>query len=353
MLSVVLLLLVFITRNTRWLLNGISYSSRPLWDSLDGTVPSVQIPHYRTEGLSVDDAEACQRHGWTKLEKKRAVVDATIFSVELELLEIRMAELWDYVDAFVVLESGTTFTGLPKNYTFAENRHLFAKFASKIHYHHINGRGMKPGEHPFAIEVEQRRAMTDFLSTIPALTPGALLLMSDVDEIPSPSTLSLLRACDAPLPIHLDLRSYVYSFGFPTGTLSWRAQVHEWDPARTGYVHSLATDRILLDAGWHCSFCFARVSDYAFKMAAYSHADRLYASAGWRSLLDPDAIKRKVCKGQDVFDMIPEAYTWSELARRWAGEQETKSVAGLPATVLRDPEKFAWLLPGGCEKLIL
>lgn len=52
------------------------------------------------------------------------------------------------------------------------------------------------------------------------------------------------------------------------------------------------------------SFCFRNLSDFSFKMAAYSHADRLFGNANWQSFLDPKRIQRLVCEGKDLFDMV-------------------------------------------------
>lgn len=78
--------------------------------------------------------------------------------------------------------------------------------------------------------------------------------MSDVDEIPAAHTLSLLKSCAAPLPLHLQLRNYVYSFEFPTDMASWRAQLHEWSAelGGTSYRHGKSSNDVLADAGWHC-----------------------------------------------------------------------------------------------------
>lgn len=81
-----------------------------------------------------------------------------------------------------------------------------------------------------------------------------LLLMADVDEVPYEAALQLLKACKAPLPMHLQLQNYLYSFEWPTLADSWRAQVHMWADARTsgGYRHGQSSDTMLSASGWHC-----------------------------------------------------------------------------------------------------
>jgi hypothetical protein len=38
-------------------------------------------------------------------------------------------------------------------------------------------------------------------------------------------------------------------------------------------------------------------------MQGASHADRLFHRVNWRSFLTPERIQRKICAGEDLFDM--------------------------------------------------
>ena len=64
--------------------------------------------------------------------RKRKVYDCFCFFNELELLELRLNILDDYVDFFVISEANVTHTGKPKPYYFDENKHMFSKFLHKI-----------------------------------------------------------------------------------------------------------------------------------------------------------------------------------------------------------------------------
>ena len=81
-----------------------------------------------------------------------------------------------------------------------------------------------------------------------------------------------------------------------------------WDKVQSYYRHSKSGERILADSGWHCSFCFRTLTEYAAKMKGYSHSDRI---GGRINLLDPKRIQDVVCKGRDIFGMLPEAYSVS------------------------------------------
>jgi beta-1,4-mannosyl-glycoprotein beta-1,4-N-acetylglucosaminyltransferase len=65
------------------------------------------------------------------------VYDCFPFFNENDLLELRLNQHWDYVDKFIIVESGETHTGLKKKFNFDHDR--FRKYSSKIIYRKFNG----------------------------------------------------------------------------------------------------------------------------------------------------------------------------------------------------------------------
>ena len=55
------------------------------------------------------------------------IYDCFTFFNEFELLEVRLNELYDVVDKFVLVEMAETHQGNPKPLLFLENRHKFKK----------------------------------------------------------------------------------------------------------------------------------------------------------------------------------------------------------------------------------
>ena len=162
--------------------------------------------------------------------------------------------------------------------------------------------GSRKGKVPYYEEAYQRVAV-DRLLRIAGIEDDDLLIMSDIDEIPSGHTIDLLRWCDGSPPImHLHLRNFLYSFEFNVEHKSWRASVHKYEKGKTRYAHFRQTDYLFADSGWHCSFCFKKISDFVFKMKAYSHSDRIRFS----HYLDPKRIQKVICNGDDLYDMLPE-----------------------------------------------
>uniref|UniRef100_A0A1D1YEM8 Beta-1,4-mannosyl-glycoprotein 4-beta-N-acetylglucosaminyltransferase n=1 Tax=Anthurium amnicola TaxID=1678845 RepID=A0A1D1YEM8_9ARAE len=318
----------------------ISYFFRPLWDTPPR--PFTQIPHYYAETISMDTL--CKLHGWSARSSPRKVFDAILFSNELDILELRYRELMPYVHRFVILESNTTFTGIPKPLFFKENEHRFEFARSKIVYGASMGKA-NDGSHwdPFNVESRQRGSVNSLLRQS-GIAAGDVLIMSDADEIPSAHTLQLLQWCeDVPPLMHLELKHYMYSFEFPVDYSSWRATAHLFRPG-TQYRHSRWTDLMLADAGWHCSFCFRRIDEFVFKMKAYSHADRVKRS----NFLNHARIQKIICRGEDLFDMLPEEYSFRELIKKMGPIPKSSSAVHLPSSLIENADRFKFLLPGGC-----
>ncbi len=79
----------------------------------------------------------CSNKNYTFLTGKLSehpanIIDVLVFGYELFLLEIRLYELYDVVDEFILFESNITFKQLPKPYFFKENKNRFDKFLDKI-----------------------------------------------------------------------------------------------------------------------------------------------------------------------------------------------------------------------------
>ncbi|KAI8375506.1 glycosyl transferase [Blakeslea trispora] len=326
------------------LLTDIGYYTRPIWDKNPNKFKFV--PHYYSEDVPLEDL--CELHGWklkneTEMAKAK-VYDAIIFSVELDLLEIRIRELWDVVDTFVILESDTTFTGEPKDFTFDKYKEQFAFAASKIHHTMIQQTKLPPGESPFYNEIQMRRAMNQALVDA-GVKEGDLIVMSDVDELIRGKSLLLLKSCEGvPDKMHLQLRNFIYSFEFPLDMSSWRAHIVKFNATETFYGHGQISDYLLADAGWHCSFCFRTLEEFQFKMKSYSHSDRIRHEG----MLALDRIQQIICDGRDIFDMPPESYTYKDMISKLGAVEPVKSGVGLPAPLLKSSRRYRFLLPGGC-----
>jgi len=79
-------------------------------------------------------------------------------------------------------------------------------------------------------------------------------------------------------------------------------------------------------------------------MKGFSHADRI---GGRESLLGSKRIQDTICRGKDIFGMLPEAYTYHDLLSQM-NPDPLASAIHLPRYLIENGEKFNFLLPGGC-----
>ncbi|KAI1288961.1 hypothetical protein EDD11_009483 [Mortierella claussenii] len=345
-----------------YVLIDFGYLTRPLWDKEEFQFEQV-IVHSYAEGMSME--KRCEAHGWTvpsltetssldpldssNIARKQTpvVFDAVIFSQELDMLEIRINELWDVVDKFLILESNATFTGLPKDEIFKLNRDRFAFAESKVVYRSVPLYSLKDGQNAWFNEGRMRNEMTEFISES-GVQLGDLVISADVDEVVSRHTIELLKSCEGtPDFLHLRLRNYLYSYEFPVNDEGIaRPSVRKWVPGQSHYVHGKSANVLLTDSGWHCSFCFRSIEEFRFKMQAYSHADRV--RHGY--MMEPTWIQQSICQGTDLFGMFPEVYSFRELFKRIGAIPKSVSAVDLPRYVLDNAQRFKFLLPGGCQR---
>jgi beta-1,4-mannosyl-glycoprotein beta-1,4-N-acetylglucosaminyltransferase len=106
------------------------------------------------------------------------IYDCFPFFNELELLEVRLNELYDHVDKFVIVECTESYRGKPKPLHYAENKHCFEKFADKII--HIVVSEHFENENPWKREHFQRQQIMRGLKNC---HNSDIIFLSDLDEI--------------------------------------------------------------------------------------------------------------------------------------------------------------------------
>lgn len=116
------------------------------------------------------------------------VYDCFTFFNELDVLEIRLQELWDVVDVFVLAESNLSHSGKPKDYIFENNKDRFSKYMSKIQRVVVND--MPETTDSWTRERYQRRSLLKGLQNI---HPEDIIITSDVDEIPRAEAIEMIK----------------------------------------------------------------------------------------------------------------------------------------------------------------
>ena len=126
------------------------------------------------------------------------VYDVFSFYNEFDVLEIRLQELWNTVDYFVILESNVTYVGNDKPYLFDENKARFAKYMSKIRHIKLNvpfeeQKKIFPNEidDHWTREKYQRYAAQTELKDV---APEDIIIVSDCDEVPRAEMIELIKS---------------------------------------------------------------------------------------------------------------------------------------------------------------
>lgn len=116
------------------------------------------------------------------------VYDCFPFFNELDVLEIRLQELWDVVDVFVLAESNMSHSGKPKEYIFENNKERFAKYMSKIRRVVVDD--MPDTKDSWVREKYQRWSCTKGLTDV---APDDIIITSDLDEIPRADAVAMIK----------------------------------------------------------------------------------------------------------------------------------------------------------------
>ncbi len=156
--------------------------------------------------------------GWAKRLRPAPVYDIVPLGLELDVLELRMAELDAVVDRFVVVECERSFSGIKKPLLLQRNWRRFEHFHAKLEHVLVDP---APIEAAFpervrramgiAGETPSRSSMWRRLREIP-FEPDAVLISADVDEIPSRNFVHLLKHFEPPGAVRLRAPAFRYHF---------------------------------------------------------------------------------------------------------------------------------------------
>lgn len=216
--------------------------------------------------------------------KPRALVNGLVFNHELDLLDIRVKELGDAVDYYVIVESNYTYFGSPKDLHLRSNLSagFLREYRHKIITLAVGFYNYGDGD-PWAPENYFRTTIwREGQHRFPHLRDDDLFWISDADEIADRDVLLFLKHHDGyGEPVALTLRWFLYGFFWENRqpvdvggvcTVAFMRSVYGNDslmlrglrkfrPLRlpkTGTFQEMWTVKgtALRYAGWHCSWCF-------------------------------------------------------------------------------------------------
>lgn len=189
----------------------------------------------------------------------------TLFN-ELNLLELRLNILDEFVDTFVICEGDKTFRGKHKAFNFENEIHRFEKWHDKIVYLKCP----MPQVDAWHMEEFQRNWISMGLG---GARDGDLIFISDVDEIWDTRKLEQIERESFSKPVKLEQNLFYYYLNLKVD-LKWYGTValRMADYVTPQYHRTMGDEPHIRNAGWHFSY-LGDANDIAAKIGAFSHSE--------------------------------------------------------------------------------
>jgi beta-1,4-mannosyl-glycoprotein beta-1,4-N-acetylglucosaminyltransferase len=216
------------------------------------------------------------------------LIDAFTYFNEKELVELRLKYLNPIVDYFVVIESNITFTGKKKKWNFPEIlKNNLKEFSNKIQYHQLNIDINKiqneeswiidniKGDDFWRIENFQRNYIKTACKNF---SNDDILIISDLDEIPSKKKLNFILSSDFKKiePVALEQHLFHLDCNF-LRLESWRGSIvttikacNENSPQKFRRLRNRIAH--FTDSGWSFS-SFGGYERVKEKIESYAHSE--------------------------------------------------------------------------------
>jgi beta-1,4-mannosyl-glycoprotein beta-1,4-N-acetylglucosaminyltransferase len=194
-----------------------------------------------------------------------------MFYNELDILELRLEVLDRYVDRFVLVEAEVNHVGGPKELFFQKNRERYAKWLHKITHVIVTATESPKDESPWAREKYQRECILRGLDGVP---PEAIVMVSDLDEIPDLTKVPFERLPHIVCSVHMWMFEYSLDYMF-TGEPWFGTVITNCELFKRAGPNQLRDGRWKFPhfehCGWHLS-SFGKAGHIRTKMSTYAHA---------------------------------------------------------------------------------
>jgi len=147
------------------------------------------------------------------------IIDCFTFFNELDLLEIRLKELNPVIDYFVLVEANKTQSLTDKPYYFEINKERYTKFLDKIIHIKVEDCPSN-SQNLWEMENFQRNCIQRGYSNL-NLGAEDIILISDLDEIPSANILKYFESNRITHPVSIDMSFYAYFINLKAKHRNW------------------------------------------------------------------------------------------------------------------------------------
>lgn len=223
------------------------------------------------------------------------IFDCCIIRDELDILKIRMAELWEHVDVFVIVEADKTFSQVSKPFVaedliFKYNLNLGKQ---EIRYIQVTDMPEVINEDRWPLEFHQRNAMMRGLYD---LQGDDIVMMSDVDEIWDPKVFN--RDMGSPTVFQqLPMVGYLNIVQLNSkwyGTIAVRGTTLREHPPQI--LRNMKNGMPWIKGGWHFSWCGGReimeIKAHTFCHTAQECLDAGYPAQILRRIASMDGVAK-------------------------------------------------------------
>jgi beta-1,4-mannosyl-glycoprotein beta-1,4-N-acetylglucosaminyltransferase len=241
------------------------------------------------------------------------IYDCFTFYNELDLLEIRLNELNDVVDKFVLVEAERSHQNKPKPLYFEENKNRYKQFLDKI-IHIVVKAEEFVDTHTWYNERLQRNKICDGLVD---LNDDDLLIISDLDEIPTKQSIIVAKNNNVFPAVFEQLYHYYYLntpmivnnsyYNYGSVMLKKHDFLKNTELVRQPIKH---TFHIIKNGGWHCTFLgnsdkvFDKIHNYAHN--EFNFLDKNTVDNRLAELKDPFGRENYKLICVNNFDYLPE-----------------------------------------------
>lgn len=227
----------------------------------------------------------------------KKVIDCFTFYNELEILELRLTELYDVVDKFILVEAEKTHKGENKRFIFEENKWRFQEWLDKII--HVKVSYPSSINDAWGREKFQRNSFMPTLYSL-GLSDNDVVFISDVDEILNSERVEYIKTSyDLQCVNKMEMTTYFGNLYNKEITNKWyHPKVVNW-----GTLKGTTPDNCRLDfncqwwenGGWHLTY-FGGAERIANKLENFAHQE--YNKAEFKNI---DHIESSISEGRDLF----------------------------------------------------
>lgn len=210
------------------------------------------------------------------------IIDCFIFYNEYNLLLMRLTELYDIVDQFIIVEATSTHSGKEKELNFKNNLHLYEKFLNKVTYIIVND--MPNTENAWDNEYYQRACIDKGIKKLNLINDD-IIIITDCDEIPNKNTLKLIKENKIQISNEyiygLDMDFYYYNFTCKQDIQWTKGKLLRYQKYNNSLIDNekrllenirSSHNKLIKNGGWHLSF-FGNTEIIINKIKNFAHQE--------------------------------------------------------------------------------